>query len=123
MSITRPVYLLADRYQLDDLIAAGGMGEVWRGTDLVLGRPGAVQVLRAGYGQHPGTLARFRAEARPAGCLSPPHIARIYDNGEAGATHPPFLVMALVDGPPLTQLVANGRMEPARVMDVVAQAA
>jgi eukaryotic-like serine/threonine-protein kinase len=123
MSTTRPVYMLADRYRLDDLIAAGGMGEVWRATDLVLGRPVAVKLLRAEYVQHPETLARFRAEARHAGSLSHPHIARIYDYGEADATHPPFLVMELVDGPPVTQLLANGPMGPARVMDVVAQAA
>src|SRR5215469_4295588 len=123
MSVTRPVYMLADRYRLDDRIAAGGMGEVWRATDLVLGRPVAVKLLRAEYVQHPEILARFRAEARHAGSLSHPHIARIYDYGEADATHPPFLVMELVDGPPLTQLLAGGPMEPARVMDVVSQTA
>jgi hypothetical protein len=123
MSITRPVYLLADRYRLDDQIAVGGMGEVWRATDLVLGRPVAVKLLRAEYVQHPEILARFRAEARHAGSLSNPHIARVFDYGEAGATHPPFLVMELVDGPPLTRLLARGPMEPARVMDLVAQAA
>ena len=123
MSITRPLYTLADRYRLDGRIAAGGIGEVWRATDLVLGRPVAVKLLRAEYVQHPETLARFRAEARHAGSLSHPHVARIYDYGEADATHPPFLVMELVDGPPLTQLLANGPMQPAHVMDVVAQAA
>src|SRR5215469_3583786 len=123
MSITRPAHMLADRYRLDDQIAAGGMGEVWRATDLVLGRPVAIKLLRVEYAQHPETLARFRAEARHAGALSHPHIARIYDYGEAGATHPPFLVMELVDGPPLTRLLADGPMEPARVMDLVAQAA
>jgi hypothetical protein len=123
MSITRPVYLLADRYRLDDQIAVGGMGEVWRATDLVLGRPVAVKLLRAEYVQHPEILARFRAEARHAGSLSNPHIARVFDYGEAGATHPPFLVMELVDGPPVTRLLARGPMEPARVMDLVAQAA
>jgi eukaryotic-like serine/threonine-protein kinase len=123
MSTTRPVYMLADRYRLDDLIATGGMGEVWRATDLALGRPVAVKLLRAEYVQHPETLTRFRAEARHAGSLSHQHIARIYDYGEADATHPPFLVMELVDGPPLTRLLASGPMQPARVMDVVAQAA
>jgi hypothetical protein len=123
MSITRPAYMLADRYRLDDRIAAGGMGEVWRATDLVLGRLVAVKLLRAEYVQHPEILARFRAEARHAGSLSNPHIARVFDYGEAGATHPPFLVMELVDGPPLTRLLARGPMEPARVMDLVAQAA
>jgi len=123
MSITRPVYMLADRYRLDGQIATGGMGEVWRATDLVLGRPVAVKLLRAEYAQHPEVLARFRAEARHAGSLSHPHIARVYDYGEGGATHPPFLVMELVDGPPLTRLLGDGPMEPARVMDVVAQTA
>jgi len=123
MSITRPLYTLADRYRLDGRIAAGGVGEVWRATDLVLSRPVAVKLLRAEYVQHPETLARFRAEARHAGSLTHPRVARIYDYGEADATHPPFLVMELVDGPPLTQLLANGPMPPAQVMDVVAQAA
>ena len=123
MSTTRAVYVLADRYRLDDRIAAGGMGQVWRATDLVLDRPVAVKLLRAEYAQHPETLARFRAEARHAGSLSHPHIARIYDYGEADVAQPPFLVMELVDGPPLTHLLARGPMQPARVMDVVAQAA
>jgi eukaryotic-like serine/threonine-protein kinase len=123
MSITRPLYTLADRYRLDGRIAAGGVGEVWWATDLVLSRPVAVKLLRAEYVQHPETLARFRAEARHAGSLSHPRVARIYDYGEADATHPPFLVMELVDGPSLTQLLANGPMQPAHVMDVVAQAA
>jgi eukaryotic-like serine/threonine-protein kinase len=123
MSISRPVYMLADRYRLDDRIASGGMGEVWRATDLVLGRPVAVKLLRAEYTEHPEIVARFRAEARHAGSLSHPNIARVYDYGEAGAAHPPFLVMELVNGPPLTRLLASGPMEPARVMDLVAQAA
>ena len=123
MSTTRAVYVLADRYRLDDRIAAGGMGQVWRATDLVLDRQVAVKLLRAEYAQHPETLARFRAEARHAGSLSHPNIARVYDYGEADAAQPPFLVMELVDGPPLSQLLAGGPMEPARVMDVVAQAA
>ena len=123
MSPSRTVLVLAGRYRLEDQIAAGGMGEVWRATDLVLGRPVAVKLLRAEYVQHPETLARFRAEARHAGALSHPHIAQIYDYGEADPAHPPFLVMELVDGPPLTRLLASGPLDPAYVMDVIAQAA
>jgi len=55
---------LAGRYRLDERIAAGGVGEVWRGRDLVLARAVAVKLLRPDYMQHPETLARFPAEAR-----------------------------------------------------------
>ena len=41
--------VVAGRYRLEGRIAAGGMGEVWKGMDVVLGRPVAVKLLRAGY--------------------------------------------------------------------------
>jgi serine/threonine-protein kinase len=115
--------ILAGRYRLDEPIAAGAVGEVWRGLDVVLDRPVAVKLLRAGYAQHPDTLARFRAEARHAGSLSHPGIAHVYDYGEPDPPHPPFLVMELVDGPSLAALIAGGAMDPGQVMDVIAQAA
>ena len=62
--MAHPGLLLDDRYQLDDRIAVGGMGEVWRGTDLVLGRPVAVKLVRPEYAQTAEGLARFRAEAQ-----------------------------------------------------------
>ncbi len=123
MTLSQASYVLADRYRLDDRIAAGGMGEVWRAFDLVLGRPVAVKLLRDEYAQHPETLERFRAEARHTAAVSHPGIAQMYDYGEPGPVQPPFLVMELVEGAPLTQLLARGPLDPARVMDMVAQAA
>ncbi len=123
MSLSQASYVLAGRYRLDDRIAAGGMGEVWRAVDLVLDRPVAVKLLRDEYAQHPETLARFRAEARHTAAVPHPGIAQVYDYGEAGPGQPSFLVMELVDGPPLTELLARGPLDPALVMDVVAQAA
>ncbi len=123
MSLSQASVVLADRYRLQGRIAAGGMGEVWRAVDLVLDRPVAVKLLRDDYAQHPDTLARFRAEARHAAAVSHPGIAQVYDYGEASQEQPPFLVMELVDGVALTQLLAGGPLAPARVMDVVAQAA
>jgi hypothetical protein len=123
VSLSRASYVLADRYRLDDRIAAGGMGEVWRAVDLVLGRPVAVKLLREDYAQHPETLERFRAEARHTAAVSHPGIARMYDYGEPSLGQPPFLVMELVEGSPLTRLLERGPLEPARAMDIVAQAA
>jgi serine/threonine-protein kinase len=123
MSDSRTAVVLAGRYRLEDWIASGGMGEVWRASDLLLHRWVAVKLLRPEYAGHPETVARFRAEARHAGSLSHPGIAQIYDYGEAGPANPPFLVMELVDGPPLARLLAAGPLHPARVMDIVAQAA
>ena len=111
------------RYQLQDQIAAGGMGEVWRGVDTVLDRPVAVKLLRAEHAQRAETVARFRREARHAGSVSHPAIASVHDYGEAGPAHPPYLVMELVDGPSLAGLLSAGPLSPARPLDVIAQVA
>ena len=115
--------MLAGRYCLEAPISAGAVGQVWRATDLALGRPVAVKLLRAEYAQHPEILTRFRAEARHAGSLSHPGIARVYDYGDGDWHGPPYLVMELVDGPSLSRVLARGPLDPARAMDVVAQTA
>jgi eukaryotic-like serine/threonine-protein kinase len=121
--VTPASVVLAGRYRLEGCVAYGGVGEVWRATDLVLGRPVAVKLLRAEYAQHPEVLARFRAEARHAGSVSHPGIAQVYDYGEDGAAASPYLVMELVDGPSLARVLAAGPLTPAHAMDVLAQAA
>ncbi len=123
MVVTPASVVLAGRYRLEGPVAYGGVGEVWRATDLVLGRPVAVKLLRAEYAQHPEVLARFRAEARHAGSVSHPGIAQVYDYGEDGAAASPYLVMELVDGPSLARVLAAGPLTPAHAMDVLAQAA
>jgi len=103
---------LGDRYELHELIASGGMGQVWRGHDLALHRPVAVKVLRSEYTGDPTFLARFRAEAQHAASLSHPNIAAVFDYGEeiaqdgTGETLA-YLVMELVAGEPLSALVAR----------------
>jgi serine/threonine-protein kinase len=117
-----PGRLLEGRYRLGDRIATDGMGEVWRARDLVLDRPVAVKMLRPGYADREG-LARFRAEARHAGSLSHPGIARVYDYREADPPYPPYLVMELVDGPSLARLLEDGPVGRGRRMRLIAQAA
>jgi eukaryotic-like serine/threonine-protein kinase len=115
--------VIADRYRLESRIAGGGMGEVWRAVDQVLGRPVAVKLLRGEYAGHAETLTRFAAEARHAASVSHPGIAHTYDYGETGRQGLPYLVMELVDGPSLAGILAGGPLDPAQTMEVVSQAA
>ena len=123
MSLSLNAEVLASRYRLESLIASGGMGAVWRAVDLVLDRPVAVKLLPAELAQHPDTVARFRAEARHAAGLSHPAIAQVYDFGEGSGDNPAFIVMELIDGPPLTDLIARRPLPPDEVLDVIAQVA
>jgi hypothetical protein len=114
------------RYRLVDRIASGGMGDVWRATDELLGRQVAVKILKPEFGDDASFRLRFRAEARASASLSHPGVATVYDYGEevAGGIHTAYLVMELVPGDPLSALLARqGTIDPARTMDVVAQTA
>ena len=115
--------MLRDRYRLDALIASGGMGDVWRGTDLAIDRRVAIKLLRSEHADDEDGLARFRAEAHHAGSLSHPNIAQVFDYGEARATEPGYLVMELVEGLSLTRILDDGPLPPGDAMDVIAQAA
>jgi eukaryotic-like serine/threonine-protein kinase len=115
--------VLAGRFQLEDRIAVGGMGEVWRAVDLIVGLPVAVKLLSAEYARAPEALARFRAEARHASSVSHPGIAQVYYYHDGNPPVPPCLVMELVEGPSLARVLAAGPLAPARTMDVIGQAA
>jgi serine/threonine protein kinase len=119
--------VLGGRYRLDELIATGGMGEVWRGHDELLGRTVAVKVMLPQLSRSPGFVERFRGEARHTAALSHPGIATVYDYGESepaagsGATSA-YLVMELVEGRSLAELLeSTGRLPADRTLDLVAQ--
>jgi serine/threonine protein kinase len=117
-------YLLAGRYRLTDRIAAGGMGEVWRGEDVLLNRAVAVKLLPTGRAGDESFLARFRAEARYAASLSHPGIARVYDYGESAEFGGAYLILELVNGEPLSAILARaGRLSPDPTLDIIGQAA
>src|SRR3954451_2737520 len=116
-----PGQVLGDRYRLDARIGAGGMGEVWRATDTVLGRDVAVKTLHAGRAGDPGFQTRFRHEARTMAVLHHPGVADVYDYGQSGPDA--YIVMARVEGEALNQrIAARGRLTPAETMAIVAQA-
>ena len=117
-------YVLDDRYTLIERIASGGMGEVWRGADQILGRPVAIKMLAAVHAGDEQFRARFRAEARFASSLAHPGITRVFDYGEHSPLGGPYLVMELVNGQPLSEILERyGRLEPYVVLNIVAQAA
>ncbi|MGP9695236.1 serine/threonine-protein kinase [Brachybacterium sp. AOP25-B2-12] len=95
--------VLEGRYRLDELIATGGMGQVWKGTDQDLDREVAVKVLREEYAGDEGFLKRFRAEARHTAALSHDTIAGLYDYGELDGRA--YIVMELVEGRPLSEII------------------
>jgi serine/threonine-protein kinase len=120
---------LGDRYELHQLIAAGGMGQVWRALDIALHRPVAVKILRSEYTGDPTFVARFRAEAQHAASLSHPNIAAVFDYGEeiaqdgTGETLA-YLVMELVEGEPLSALVAReGPLDATTTLSLLRQTA
>ncbi|NMM23595.1 MAG: serine/threonine protein kinase [Phycicoccus sp.] len=96
---------LSGRYTLTGRIAAGGMGEVWAAMDNVLGRAVAVKLLHPALSQESDFAERFRAEARHTASLHHPNIATVFDYGEDDGTA--YLVMELVDGQPLSQIIAD----------------
>ena len=122
----------AHRYRLDSRIATGGMGVVWRATDTRLNRPVAVKVLKHELADDPQFRTRFDTEARNASAIQHPGIAGVFDYsshpGGPDSTLSPYLVMELVEGQPLSALLAqardNGRtLDPAVVRDLITQTA
>ncbi|MEU4553189.1 serine/threonine-protein kinase [Micromonospora violae] len=124
--LTRGV-LLGERYRLGERVATGGMGAVWRGTDVLLEREVAVKVLLPSLVADPEFTARFRAEARMLAALRHPGVVPVHDVGQAAlddGSRVDYLVMEYVEGEPLSARVrAVGRLDPATTMSVLAQAA
>ncbi len=119
---------LAGRYRLCRWLAAGGMGQIWQAVDEILDRPVAVKLLRDEYAQDSRFVRRLRAEARHAAAVSHPGVASVFDYGEVttadGSQPTAFLVMELVDGEPLSWLLAReGRLGLDRSLEIVGQAA
>jgi serine/threonine protein kinase len=114
--------VLGGRYRLRRLLAAGGMGAVWAAEDAVLGREVAVKVLGEALAGDQRAALRLRREARAAGRLAHPGIARVLDLGEDAGR--PYLVMELLHGESLAgRLARAGPLAPAEAVRVVAAAA
>jgi eukaryotic-like serine/threonine-protein kinase len=105
--------LLAERYELSEQVASGGMTSVWRGHDRVLGRDVVVKVLHPELAADEGFRARFHEEAVNAARLTHPNIVALYDTGEQGGVA--YIVMELVNGPTLHEALGrHGPLPPSR---------
>jgi eukaryotic-like serine/threonine-protein kinase len=98
-------------HRILEKIGAGGMGEVYRAEDVVLGRQVAIKVLRPEIMSDSASRARFLREARTIAALSHPNIAVLYEAGESDGL--PFLVMEFIQGTTLCAEVAAGPLSEA----------
>ncbi len=113
--------LLASRYRLTEVLGHGGMGEVFRGCDELLGRPVAVKLLLPNW-RDPFAAGRFRREARTAAMVKDPHVVAAYDFGKQDGNY--YLVMELVEGRSVAhELAMHGPLDPERAVDIIRQAA
>ena len=104
-----PGTMVAERYRIIALLGRGGMGEVYRATDLTLGQQVALKFLPESTVTDPDTLARFYNEVRIARQVSHPNVCRVYDIGEADGH--PYISMEYVDGENLGTLLRRiGRL-------------
>jgi len=108
-------------YRVTAAIGAGGMGEVYRAVDSKLGREVALKVLPAEVASDPERLDRFRREAQALAALDHPGIVTVFSVEEADGIH--FLTMQLVEGASLDQLIPEGGMPEAQLLDVATQLA
>ncbi|HEY3562128.1 MAG TPA: protein kinase [Kribbella sp.] len=113
--------LLAERYRTTQILGHGGMGEVYRGCDELLGRPVAVKLLRADL-RDPFAAARFQREARAAALVRHPHVVGVYDFGHSNGEY--YLVMELMEGRSVGhELAFHGPLDPDRALGIVRQVA
>jgi len=92
-------------YQLQELLGAGGMGEVYRAHDAKLGRDVAIKILPSAFTSNPDRLARLEREARMLAALNHPNICAIYGFEEASGIR--FLILELVEGETLADTLAH----------------
>ncbi len=112
--------LLDGRYQLDSLIARGGMATVYAATDTRLDRGVAVKVMHRALAEDPEFVKRFTREARNAARVQAPEVVAVHDQGTDPGTGLAYLVMEHVVGINLRQLlVQRGAQSPARAVALV----
>ncbi len=113
---------IAERYEIIEKIAEGGMARVYRGRDLLLKRIVAIKVLKDQMTGDAAFVRRFEREAQSAAALSHPNIVNIYDVGEEEGTY--FMIMEYVEGFNLKQYIRKkGRLPAEEAVSIACQIA
>jgi eukaryotic-like serine/threonine-protein kinase len=120
MAVARCGTLIANRYRLQGRAATGGTGEVWRASDLALGRPVALLLFRCEQTADPGS---FLAAAGRAARLRHPGVVQVHDYGRFGAEGIPFLVTEPASVTSLATVLGTGPLEPAWVLSMIREVA
>ncbi len=114
--------VVADRYELEELVGTGGMSSVYRAHDRLLERKVALKVLHPHFGADEEYVERFRREARAVAQLSHPNLVTVIDRGEDGGRQ--FIVFELIAGENLKELVQRtGPLPVRRAIELTASVA
>jgi len=114
--------VLADRYEVGELLGRGGMAEVYLATDRVLDRPVAFKVLGDWLANDGTFVERFRREALAAARISHPNLVAVFDAGSEDGVH--YIVMEHVPGETLADVLRKeGRLHPNRASSIAASVA
>ena len=99
--------ILDNRYKIIDKIGVGGMADVYKGQDSLLGRAVAIKILHANFANDDEFVTRFKREAQAAGKLNHPNIVNMYDVGYDQGLH--YIVMEYVEGETLKEYIVRSK--------------
>ena len=111
------------KYKLHEIVGRGGMGVVYRGEHVYIGKEVAVKILHEGYGGRDESIKRFLREARAASLINHPNIVDVTDFGKSN-DGTVFFVMELLQGEPLDAVLSRDRrLDLLRAITIVNQTA
>jgi len=115
--------VVADRYHILKKLGEGGMGAVYLGEHVKMGRKSAIKVMAAAMSQDPDAISRFNREAANASRISHPNVCQIYDFGET-SDGLIYLAMEFIEGQALKDIIEKeGALAPVRAASILKQSA
>ena len=112
--------VLGGQFRIEKRIGAGGMGSVYRATEVAMGRTVAIKILHPKLKSRADLVSRFRREARAMSQLQHPHTVRVFRYGELEEDGSLYFIMEHLEGRNLNQVVRKeGPMEPRRAIPIL----